>query len=681
MSRTRPHVNRHVRALIHRLLLAVVVAIGVLLSTGGPASASPHTPVPSLPTAPWDCTTPPTPAMPDTGLPGALDPAPTPAPPKGDPWAAQPSTSIYDQYGYAGLTWSTYDLGCMGGLGDVNATLDTTIGNFFLSGGAWIASATNGIHNKVANPNQYMAPLDAVVATITSRLHDAIWSPWGIASLLGVAALLLFYSMSGRLSSVVSGAAWALLVLAVLSGISQYPTRVAGFFDEAVSQSIASVNQAGAGLTQTPGAEPTRAQGALVVDGILYKTWLRGELGDSEGPAAERWGPTLFRESAFSRSEAATATAQPDGMQKLAEQKNNDWVATAGEIKDHDPVAYANLQGKTQGRAGAGLLAFLGVLFTAVFRLVADLFVFTGLVMLRLLVMFFPAAAVFGVIAPMASIVRRIGNIAGASIVNVVAFGAGSAVHAVIVSAILTKATSTGMGILALVLCLVVTLAAFILLMPLLSLTSILGHSPARGHRMLGWARRTATDYFVSRKAVEDGTKNADEHDRAPEQPPGAGASNGFPVRRINRVNLPAESFARPPTPSYVVTESTQRPVPEHERAVRSSEVPADRQLPSATQGGRSEQPAAHHTERERSTGVSGVRQPLYDPAARSARREPLVGTLVTEVPPEARVVTLHRSHDSHAEVTREGVGTRFYDPGTKQATLEEADTAGGRHE
>lgn len=69
----------------------------------------------------------------------------------------------------------------------------------------------------VSHPEQYMAPLDDVVTAVTQRLHDSISSPWGGAALLGVGALLLLYFPSGRLSSVTSGAAWALLVLAALA--------------------------------------------------------------------------------------------------------------------------------------------------------------------------------------------------------------------------------------------------------------------------------------------------------------------------------------------------------------------------------------------------------------------------------------------------------------------------------
>ncbi|WP_347354620.1 hypothetical protein [Intrasporangium sp.] len=675
---------------LRRLLVLLVLTIGAGLVCAPSASAAPAAPAapatmtrtPALPTAPWDCKDAPVPAMPDTGLPGFLDPAPTPPPPAGDPWAHPATSSIYEQYGYAGLAWNTYDLGCLGAAGDLSASVDTFLGNAFLSAATSIAAATNGLHNKIAHPQQYMAPLDQVVATVTHRLREAIWSPWGALALLGVAVLLLGYSLHGRLSAIVSATAWALLVLAVLSGISAYPTRVASFFDHTVTTTIGTVNQASAGIAKPqPGTDPTRAQGALLVDCILYDAWLRGQLGDTTSPAATKWGPVLYREAAFSRAEANTAAATPGGVKKMTEQKQGDWVATTSQIQDADPAAYAQLQGKAQGRAGTGLLALLGVAFTALFRLVADLFLFTGLVMLRLLVMFFPAAAVIGIIAPMSAIVRRIGNMAGASIINVTAFGIGAAVHTVLVSAILTHATSLGSGILALILCLVVTAAAFILLLPLLSLTNLLGRPAGHGNRLLRGLRRAGTDYLIGRTATRDGIEHADQPtpDPSPEQA-GRYPREDRPARDVTRTNLPLEAFSRPPDdPPAVVTE--QAPIPQTQRSVGAGHVSRGALGAAEAESveGRqaiNQEPVAAATSESRAS-----REQFYDPANSPRRGSALVGVLVDEVPPGTRDASVVTRHDSNDEITSEGIVQRFYDPATKTLVRAEDLQAGERHD
>ena len=681
---------------LRRIVLAFLVTAAGTLALSAPASASPAAPSAApvaLPAAPWDCKSAPTASLPDTGLPGFFDPAPTPAPPKGDPWAAGRTTTIYDQYGYAGLGWSTYDTGCMGGLGEMDATIDTFIGNTLLGGGVWISSATNGIHNRVAHPEQYMKPLDSVVATVTTRLHDAIWSPWGMVSFLGVAVLLLFYSLSGRLSAVMSGAVWAIFVLAVLSGISQYPTRVASFFDQAITSSVASVNESAAGLAGPSAGDPTRAQGALIVDDILYQSWLRGEFGDPESPAAKKWGPLLFRESTFSRAELAAARSTPDGVEKKTQQKADDWGATTQEIQDQDPLAYAAVQGKAKGRAGAGFMAFIGVAFTAVFRLIADIFMFAGLVMLRLLVMFFPAAAVFGVIAPMASIVRRIGNMAGASVVNVIAFGVGSAIHSVAIAAIIKEANGAGMGILSLVMCLVVSLAAFVLLMPLLSLTSMLGQTSQRG--MLRTVGRTTLGYFVGRKAVDDGNEDADKKKHATgtstgEDHDGQDARTGprdvGPARYVRRVNLPPESIGR----RFDSVTLTQPEVSHAQRYVAGRVTGPRHELPSSplTQAGRdadarSQVVASVGPPTSSQVQSGSLETPVADVPRHASPNRGIEGQLVDEVPSGLKVLTpIQRTHDSHAEITGEGLRVRMFDADTKSmVTVEPGELERGRRD
>ena len=513
------------RARIRALLLLVVAAgLGVVSVVTAPnVVAAPQGGVsivrslPGIPGVP-DCKDAPIPERPGMGLPGALDPEPDPLPAAGDPFAQNPSTSIYEQYGYAGLTWHTYDLGCGGSVRDPAAATDTMIGNVLLSCAVWLTAATNGLHNKVADPASYMGPLDDVVETVTTRLHDSIWSPWGTVAVLGVAALLLFQAMRGHFPAVVAGAAWAALVLAVVAAITQYPSRASGFFDDTITSTIGSIQARTAGVDSStrPGQSSARAQGALTVDRVLYDAWLRGQIGSSDSAAADRWGPALFEASAVSWSESAAA-ATPEATNQLNEEKTNQWKETAEEIAEQDPATYAVLQGKAGGRMGNGVMALFGAVFVDLFRLVADVFLLAGLVMLRLLVMFLPAAAVIGVFAPLSGVVKQMANIGGAAVVNVVAFSAGSVVYTAAISAVLSTADDAGMDIMALVLCLVITLAAFVLMAPLLSFTRIFGHSSRRMRRHhLG---RQLTRYVVTRQGVNDGTKRAieDTQDQDPE--------------------------------------------------------------------------------------------------------------------------------------------------------------------
>jgi len=146
-----------VRRNLIRLSSMVLLLLGFLLVLATPASASPM--IPGVP----DCKDAPMAQLPGDGITGFLDSKPNPLPPQGDPFVKNPTTSVYEQYGYAGLTWHTYDLGCGGDIRDVNASSDTMIGNATLAFATWGVAATNGLHNKIARPAEYMAPLDDVV--------------------------------------------------------------------------------------------------------------------------------------------------------------------------------------------------------------------------------------------------------------------------------------------------------------------------------------------------------------------------------------------------------------------------------------------------------------------------------------------------------------------------------------
>jgi hypothetical protein len=455
---------------LRRVVAVVVVTVALMGTLAGSAQALPGVP---------DCRDAPVAAMPGDGVTGFFDGKPAKIPPAGDPFAAKPTTSVYEQYGYAGLTWHTYDLGTAPVCVDVATTTDTMLGNWAMGLATVAVSAANGLHNKIAHPATYMAPLDSVVARVSAQIKAAVWDPWGAIALLALAGLLLWRSASGRLASVAKGAGWAVVVVAVMAGLAAEPVKAAGFFDDTVTGAIAQVDAASAGLVGTlPGSDPATAQGALVVDRVLYDSWLRGMFGTSTSATARTFGPRLFRAQAFTWAEAAQP---PDKIKALADQKATAWKTAADELATKDPAAYLAVQGKTDARKGVGAMAAFGVAFTNLFRVLADFFVFAGLVMLRFLVMFAPAVAVLAVFGRGSSVVKRVLNLGASSVVNVVAFSAGSAVQTTVVAALLGGTRGGGLDAVTLVLCAVATVVALVVLWPMLSLTRIVGVHKAGG--------------------------------------------------------------------------------------------------------------------------------------------------------------------------------------------------------
>lgn len=645
-----------VRAVIGALA-ATAALVGVGLVGASSASAvEVRARIAAKPTIPGipDCKDAPTPERPGSGLAGMLDSKPDPIPTAADPFADHPTTSIYDQYGYAGLTWHTYDLGCGGAVRDPEAATDTMIGNLMLSSAVWLTAATNGLHNKVADPASYMGPLDRVVDSVTQRLRDAIWGPWGGLAVLAVPAMLLLEALRGSFPGVVKGAVWAVLILGVVAVITQYPTRASSFFDDTITSTIGTLQSRSAGVDNgSPGQGAGRSQGALTVDRVLYDAWLRGQLGSSDSAAAKRWGPALFRASAMTWAEDAAASS-PEATSELTDRKAEEWKQVADEIAQQDPATYSILQGKTAGRTGNGAFALLGAVFVDLFRLVADVFLLAGLVVLRLLVMFLPAAAVVGVFAPMSGVVKQMANIGGAAVINVIAFSAGSVVYTAAITGVLGTAHDRGSGVMALVLCLVITLAAFVITAPLLSFKRVFGHAGGRGHgRRL---RRQVTSYFVTRQGVNDGTKHAIEETPDEEPEPTRPAAGPRGARQAAQPR--SEAFARPDVVWDVTSDGGLSP-----RTV----VPAERlEAPPAEM--RPLGAGSPPTER-----ASVQAHPVDDVATvRSRDHAPQIveGEVVSPPPvPRLRSVPTGFAHDSNEQLHGEGIGHFVYDPRTGTTT------------
>jgi hypothetical protein len=160
---------------------------------------------------------------------------------------------------------------------------------------------------------------------------------------------------------------------------------------------------------------------------VLYRQWLRGEFGNPDSAAAKKYGRDLFDAQAYSRNERAVLDRNPSGAFFAEQNKNNKFNQVAGKIKAEDPVSYDNLSGHGHSRMGAGFVAVAVALPTAGFRAVADLLVFAARIIIRLLVIFFPALAIAGVL--MVGPVRTAFVAGAAAVVNSVVFSVGAGLN------------------------------------------------------------------------------------------------------------------------------------------------------------------------------------------------------------------------------------------------------------
>jgi hypothetical protein len=459
------------------VLFWTFVAVGAAQAQAAPASApaAAHAATPSLTIPMPKCRTDPAAENAGTGLTQYLDPRPNPIAPAADPFAK--TTTMYDQTAYAGLFWIVYD-SC---IPDLWVTADTGTGNMLMTNATWGAAFANGLHNLIATPSKYMGSLDDLVASVSKELKALIWDPWGVVSLLAVAALMLWGSLGGHLNKVVKTGGWALVVAAVATGIMSWPSESAKVFDNVVTNSATAVN---AGVSKLQGA-PTgdaaaRAQSALVIKQIFYPAWLRGNFPSDVSPAAKKWGPRLFNAQANTWSQVDAAAKTPDAARTQQDTKAQAWLKVADEMEAQDPIAYASLTGGQKSRTGVAFMAWFGVAVVDVFKIIADLLTLTGLVIIRILVMAAPVLAVIGVLSR--PIILSALNVLGAATINVIFFSIGATLHSTIIAAILTSSAQPGGNIImAFVLCTIVTVIFFGALIPYLTFKRVVGFSGGLG--------------------------------------------------------------------------------------------------------------------------------------------------------------------------------------------------------
>ncbi len=113
--------------LARRLAMIAVTGVAVALSTAPAATAATVTPAASLL---GTCKPAPLPQLPGSGVPGEITGPPITLPPPGSPFGPRSRTSEYNQYGFADLSWHTYDLGCFHVFGIPD--METWVGNGLL---------------------------------------------------------------------------------------------------------------------------------------------------------------------------------------------------------------------------------------------------------------------------------------------------------------------------------------------------------------------------------------------------------------------------------------------------------------------------------------------------------------------------------------------------------------------
>jgi hypothetical protein len=382
-------------------LLLVTGLVGASVLIGQPAFAQP-----------FNCKESPEPDRPGTGLVGSLDP---PTYGVGEPG------SVYDEVGYAGMIWYTYDLGCAGqAVFNPATTTDTWMGNQTLNVAKFTVGGVNWAHYLIADGGQLLDPLDNIISAGTHAMYTAVFTTWIGPALLVLAVFLLVLALRGDLARQTQRTAFAVVALVVGSAAYLAPVDWSKAADPLLLDGVTQMQD---GFLDQIGMGNRDTLPTVLVDQVIYQNWERGEFGSPDVPQAKDMGRDLLRAQTFTKAEVAEGQDNAE----LAQKKKTDFAALADRMGDR----YTYFQGKSGSRIGAGLLALVQAACIALFQLLSKVLVLVAMLMLRLLVMTAPAIAVVAVLKP--DILPALLRVAGAAIVNTLVVGALAGLHALLV--------------------------------------------------------------------------------------------------------------------------------------------------------------------------------------------------------------------------------------------------------
>jgi hypothetical protein len=377
-----------------------------------------------------DCLKAPEPQLPTAGLPGWVSSRPAEDNVEG-------IKGPFTLYGTAGYGLSMYGTGCTGVVTHPQDTFDTAMADLAFTGAATLIAAANSARTVAYNPAEHWGALDSLVESVNTTLYDYVFSVYGALAVLALGVMLMVTAWSGDLPKGARAAGWALIVLIGVTVVSSWPVWTVHLADDVASGGLATMHKVlgpppehidpGKCLSVNACTDhrtvATRASDNIT-EAVLYRSWLRAELGDADSPVAKKYGPALHAAQAYEWSNVQDFRKDPRQQPVEAAHRQARWVTLAEQIKVEDPEAYAHLQGlRGSDRLGAGILAAVCAVIYTAFDLTASVIIIFCFMFIRLAVMMLPFVGTFGVLIQSSGTLRWMVNKAIACIFNIVIFG------------------------------------------------------------------------------------------------------------------------------------------------------------------------------------------------------------------------------------------------------------------
>src|SRR5262245_59720333 len=212
--------------MIRRLLVALALGVGLLLLAPSTASAF------------GDCKEAPIPEVPGRGMSGFFLNTPDKLPPAQDPFAPGATTTIYQQYGYAGLRWHTYDLGCGADVArSPDAVVGTAMSNWAMNLPSSFAALTSSVTGAAFQPT-FLGILDPAISHLSGTLCHRLFTPWMPVILVVVGVLILTRARRNNLASTAAAVGWSVVVLFLAVVLFRWPVVAGHFADQTITSTV-----------------------------------------------------------------------------------------------------------------------------------------------------------------------------------------------------------------------------------------------------------------------------------------------------------------------------------------------------------------------------------------------------------------------------------------------------------
>lgn len=393
-----------------RVILATLITAAFLVGSPSPANAAMNFPdlpgLPGIDLIPGDCAADVTVTTPLSGPANSIDGGPR-HPRTGSPFTNTPHSTIYESYGYGGLSWPSLESGC--DLGDLTGngvahpgdSAAGTLANIGLEGLAVVCAIVTAVLRFAFAPATF-AIFDPIMALSAHVLGDTIFRALFWATLIITGILILSRVHKAQLKDVAHDAGWVTMAGLIGVAATAWPLVVAPMFDHALTSGVGAISSSMADPTGSSVLNAADGAAANLHESLLYQTWCSGMVGRANTTTSDKFCPRLFMAATISRAEWASVRGNADKVQELVDAHQTAFNDVADQLKAEDPSAYEYLNGKhNTDRIWFAALGWFGLLCAAPFVFMAGLLLIYALIVIRLGIMVAPAVVVIGGYPPL----------------------------------------------------------------------------------------------------------------------------------------------------------------------------------------------------------------------------------------------------------------------------------------